>query len=206
MQETKQISHYRQQLKHRIVSTALQMFADHGIKAVKMDDIATALAISKRTLYEIYDNKEVLLYESIKSYHLQTSEQIETFAATAADVMDVILYVYSRKMQQIRRTTPVLYTDLEKYPRVLEYLRGERQKKHDETIRFMLRGVSEGFFRPEVNYELTLRMMEGLGSYLRDNRLYQQYSYEEILRSLLFITLRGICTQKGIDRLDAYLK
>ena len=41
-------------------------FAEKGIRAVKMDDIARMLTISKRTLYEIYPNKEELLLECFK--------------------------------------------------------------------------------------------------------------------------------------------
>ena len=57
---------YREQLKDRILKTAMQEFLTNGIKQVKMDDIARKLGISKRTLYEIYGNKEELLFEGIK--------------------------------------------------------------------------------------------------------------------------------------------
>ena len=69
MQENRQISSYRQALKERILKTAMELFATHGVKAVKMDDIAASLGISKRTLYEIYENKEVLLLAGVKSHH-----------------------------------------------------------------------------------------------------------------------------------------
>ena len=58
---------YRRSLKQKILTTAASLFAKHGIKAVKMDDISNELSISKRTLYEIYDNKELLLFECVKT-------------------------------------------------------------------------------------------------------------------------------------------
>ena len=57
MSETKNISAYRQSLRDRILEVAMQAFREKGIKAVKMDDIAASLTISKRTLYEVYENK-----------------------------------------------------------------------------------------------------------------------------------------------------
>lgn len=42
---------YRQELRERILATAMNEFYTKGIKAVKMDDIAKRLSISKRTLY-----------------------------------------------------------------------------------------------------------------------------------------------------------
>ena len=60
------ISEYRAALKGKILDKALQLFFANGIRAVKMDDIAKSLSISKRTLYELYDNKEILLFECLK--------------------------------------------------------------------------------------------------------------------------------------------
>ena len=57
MQETKEISAYKQGLKGKILEMAMKAFGEKGIRAVKMDDVAVYLGISKRTLYELYDNK-----------------------------------------------------------------------------------------------------------------------------------------------------
>ena len=54
---------YRKEIKEKILQLATTMFFQHGIRKVKMDDIANHLKISKRTLYELYQNKEDLLYE-----------------------------------------------------------------------------------------------------------------------------------------------
>jgi len=71
MQETKEISAYKQGLKGKILEMAMKAFGEKGIRAVKMDDVAVYLGISKRTLYELYDNKEQLLFEGVKMYHEQ---------------------------------------------------------------------------------------------------------------------------------------
>ena len=65
MQDTKTITTYRQELSENILHTALKLFWKKGIKAVKMDDIAAQMSISKRTLYELYRNKEVLLLVAV---------------------------------------------------------------------------------------------------------------------------------------------
>ena len=45
---------YKLELRNRILKAAMTEFLHKGVKSVKMDDIANTLAISKRTLYEIY--------------------------------------------------------------------------------------------------------------------------------------------------------
>ena len=67
MQEKKTITPYKKGLREVILKAAMKAFTEKGIRAVKMDDIAESLAISKRTMYEIYATKEELLYEGLKA-------------------------------------------------------------------------------------------------------------------------------------------
>ena len=48
--------------KERIIEQAMHMFVSQGIKSVRMDDIAQMMGISKRTLYELFGDKETLLF------------------------------------------------------------------------------------------------------------------------------------------------
>ena len=52
--------------KEQVMTTALDMFSQYGIKSVSMDDIARNTGISKRTIYEFFEDKETLLQEAIK--------------------------------------------------------------------------------------------------------------------------------------------
>ena len=52
--------------KDRILSYAIENFSRNGIRNVKMDDIASDLGISKRTLYQLFKDKENLLVECFK--------------------------------------------------------------------------------------------------------------------------------------------
>lgn len=51
-------------IKEQIMLTAFDLFSEHGIKNVSMDDIAHNASISKRTLYELFEDKETLLTRS----------------------------------------------------------------------------------------------------------------------------------------------
>ncbi len=44
----------RVELRERIMVAATEAFTSKGIKSITMDDIAAALGISKRTLYEVF--------------------------------------------------------------------------------------------------------------------------------------------------------
>jgi len=50
-----------------IVERTMRMFVSHGIRAVRMDDVAQQLGVSKRSLYELFGDKEGLLYQAALS-------------------------------------------------------------------------------------------------------------------------------------------
>jgi hypothetical protein len=39
---------------------------------------------------------------------------------------------------------------------------------------------------------------------MRHHRLYQQYTFEDLFFNMLFVSLRGLCTPKGIEKLDKF--
>ena len=205
MQENDNITPYRQQLRERILDTAMRAFATQGIRAVKMDDIARQLGISKRTLYELYENKEDLLFEGVKKYKAIREHEILELSDSSHSVMDVILYAYRQKVETFRQTSPQFYTDLTKYPRVMSLQEKERRINHERFLMFLKRGVKEGYFRADIDYRLVVRLFEAIGEYILQNQLYRLYSIEAIFKNIVFVSLRGFCTTRGIETLDTML-
>ena len=154
MQENRNLTAYRQQLYDRILDTAMSAFTKKGIKAVKMDDIVQQLVISKRTLYEIFENKEVLLYEGVRKSKRQRNELLKQMISECSNVMDLILLFYHKKVEEFKLVNPQFYEDLVRYPRVLVFLEEEKDANHQQFMAFLMRGVSEGYFRSDIDYEV----------------------------------------------------
>lgn len=205
MQETKNISPYKKGLRDKIITTAMEAFAQKGIRHVKMDDVAKELGISKRTLYEIFDKKEDLLYEGVKFYLGDRRTQMEVKAQECKNVMEIILQAYKLKVEEFRQTNPCFYTDLVKYPKVARYLAQQNQQMLTNMTKFIERGIEEGFFRKEVNPELVARLFDALGKYVMEQQLYCLYTIEDIFTNLVFVTIRGICTEKGIEVIKQWI-
>lgn len=206
MQETKTISRYREALHDRILDAAMKLFAGHGIKAVKMDDIANQLNISKRTLYEIYENKETLLFEGVKKYKTLKEQEFQKLLLENQNVMDIMLKIYHIKVDEFKKSCPQFYSDLSKYPRVVELLQQDREGQRQCAMDFMRRGMEEGYFRRDIDISLVSKMFESVAQFIVSNQVYKNYSIEEIFRSIVLVSLRGICTRKGVDVLDTFLE
>ena len=202
MQVLRETTAYRASLRERIIERAMQDFSKNGIRAVKMDTLAKELGISKRTMYEIFEDKESLLFEGIKVYGDRKREYLHSYAEEGHDVIDIIMEAYHMKVEEVRAVNPDFYLDLMKYPRLAQHMKEEQQKSLEGFLTFMKRGVDDGYFRPDVNYELVPHIFEALGQYILTNSLVQQYSVEELFSNCFLIALRGFCTDKGLHTID----
>ncbi len=205
MQELKEASLYRATLKLRIMDTAMMLFAQQGVRAVKMHDIARHLGISKRTLYEIYTDKEELLYQGVMTYGKEKHEYLVKFAKEASNVIEVIVEAYQMKIKEAHSVNPLFYEDIMRYPRVESFIKDEHERTREGFVRFMHRGVEEGCLRSDVNYLLFQYFLDDIGLYVMNNQLMKKYSVEELFGNLFLVTLRGLCTTKGLQLLEKAL-
>ena len=207
MQVLKETTAYRASLRERIIEKAMQEFSMHGIRAVKMDDLAADLGISKRTLYEIFRDKETLLFEGIKIYSARKQEYMRSYAEDERHhVIDIIMEAYHMKVEEVRSVNPLFYLDLMKYPKLAQHMKELQQESREGFLAFMKRGVDDGYFRPDVNYELVPHIFDALGQYILTNSLVQQYSVEELFSYCFLIALRGFCTDKGLHTIDKLIE
>jgi len=196
---------YKLSLRDRILETAMPIFAQHGVKGTKMDDVASALSISKRTLYEIFGTKEQVLYEGASYYHHRRESELKAFADDPAhDVLDIIVFLYSRHVRELANVNPQFFEEIKSYPRIKQFIDRQRRHNSENFLLFIQRGINEGLFLPDIDYKLIAQLFEAEGQYMNERQLYQQYSFNQLFFNILFVTLRGFCTLQGIARLDTF--
>ncbi|MBR2115257.1 MAG: TetR/AcrR family transcriptional regulator [Prevotella sp.] len=202
MQEIKETTAYKKSLKGRILEAAMKAFAERGVKAVRMDDVSQMLSISKRTLYELYTDKEELLYQGVVKYDQDNRKHLTAFIEQASSVMDIIIETYQRRVVSIGSVNPQFYEDIQKYPKVVEYLNKEREHAYDQLLGFLQRGVREGYFREDVDYELVTQMFNAINTFVMNQHLLSRYSIQQVFANMLLVPLRGFCTEKGLQVIE----
>ena len=60
----------------RIIAFTSQSLKEYGIHAVRMDDIAQNMSMSKRTIYQTYITKDNLIYICLQSYRSMDDEYV----------------------------------------------------------------------------------------------------------------------------------
>ena len=194
---------YRQQLRQRIIEAATREFEAKGIKSVKMDDIACLLSVSKRTVYEIFGNKEDLLLECVKHDMDRTDAEMNAFAHEPGhNVIDIMLHFYEVKMSRMSRINPAYFIELDKYPQVLRHFEERRKMRTVNSASFFSEGIKQGYFRPEVNYELIEKIADLTIREVMSQQLYIEYNLKEVFSNLNMVFMRGICTSKVIEELE----
>lgn len=196
----------KQQVKEKVVVVAAEAFMCKGIKNVKMDDIATKLSISKRTLYELYSDKEELLLEVVKLHREKMKKYMVTIASKAENVLEIIMNFYIKTTEDFQTTNILFFEDIKKYPRVTQFLDEGRKENAESTVAFYRKGVEQGIFREDVNYDIVQEMIHGQMDTLMHSETRHNYSMIEIFKTIVFIHLRGISTEKGLKMVNDFLE
>lgn len=195
----------RGDLRERIIITALQEFRTSGIKSITMDDIAAKLKISKRTLYEIFEDKETLLKESI-IYHRQLAEDaLKELVTNSSSVLEVILKCYQGSIEMHKNVDNRFFEDLKKYPKVNDLMNCERERENKIVIDFMKKGVEQGLFRADINFEIIHFLLREQMDLLMARKAFVQFPFLEVYEAIALTYLRGISTEKGLKELDDFL-
>ena len=195
----------REEVRAKVLEAAAKAFSEQGIKNVRMDDIANSISISKRTLYELFSDKEHLLKEVFLAHHKEMLEYIAKVVSGADNVLEIIFAFYKRKLGELGQTNPSFLRDLRKYPNVIEFMKEARRESDKDASVYFQKGVEQGIFRSDINFEIinqaTMMQLEMLiYSNLTDN-----YPLPEIYSEITILHMRGITTEKGQKMVDEFL-
>lgn len=207
MRKNSHPTNYRQELRDKILRTAIRLFKQHGVKSVKMDDISNALAISKRTLYEIYDNKEELLLAGVRLDKMNKRQQMESFATKGNhNEIEVMAKFVKMQMEDLNNISPLFFSEIGLYKRVVSFLQEHKAEQRRYILDFIQQGVEHGYFMPGLNYDIVIDMGDGVMNHVMETKLYEQYPIQEIFHNYVSVLMRGYCTDKGIQELDKLFK
>lgn len=195
----------RSELRERIIQTAVQSFCTHGIKSITMDDIAASLGISKRTLYEVFADKESLLEECILKGQQDGDEFVHGVLATSSNVLEVLLRCYQWSIEKFHTTNKKFFEDIKKYPKAYELMKSNRNRSSEDTVRFFKEGVTQGIFRDDVNFAIVNLLVRDQLDLLMNSDICNEYSFIDVYESIMFTFLRGVSTEKGARVLEDFI-
>lgn len=189
-------------VRNQIMSTALDLFSQYGIKKVSMNDIARNMSISKRTLYQHFEDKETLLADGLEYRDKQLKDLWNELENGPYTVLDTILLFSREVMKQPKWYTRKFYDELKLFPKVAEQRRIQNKQFENKAMEMLKRGVKEGVFEENINFGIVVRLAQLHLKMHYPTPSFSDYSNVEVYETILFAFLRGICTEKGRKILD----
>ncbi len=193
-----------------ILSKVRELYNKYGIKSITMDDVATELGISKKTIYQYVTDKDDLVGKFVENEISMLQEEICKCFKTEYNAIEELFEISIFMNKLIRDQNPTTDHDLKKYypnhyQKMVKIRREEILKYIFENLR---KGKAEGLYRDEVDSEIIARLYISRVESIHLNDL---FSVEEFTSLKLFIELlsyhiRGIATENGIIVLNNKLK
>lgn len=180
--------------KSRILEATLRVFNQKGLKFT-MDDIASELSMSKKTIYTVFKDKETMFLDMV-DYCFDSIRECEkrVFEDDKLSTID--------KIRKIISVMPESYKDIDfrqlyilkdKYPKIYRHVEERIEDGWETTIALFEKGIAEGEIRP-INVYLFKTMVEATLEqfFQRDVLIVNDIPYNDALSEIVSILVDGI--------------
>jgi AcrR family transcriptional regulator len=111
--------------KEIILSAARNLFFERGTKSVNMDDIASALGISKKTIYTHFTSKDEIVACELDTHISEHACGVERVKSVSKNAIDELRLIYQMDMESHQKMKPIFVSDIQKVlSRLLEKTAG----------------------------------------------------------------------------------
>ena len=195
-------------LRQQIIAVSMRHFYRYGFKSVTMDDIAREMGISKKTLYQVVDNKQDLI-DLVVDADIACDERAMVEACEqSADAIDEMVQISRYFTTALREMNPGTVYDLQKYYRpAWERVDAYHSIKMIENVRANLRrGQAEGLYRDDIDRELIAHLFLQMPKLFMDGERYRvaEAKWGHVLSQFMRYHLLGVCSDEGRRRLATY--
>src|SRR6476469_8001074 len=101
--------------KERILIKTHELFNRYGIRSVSMDDIATQLGMSKKTLYQYYTDKDELVNAVIEETLQKNQSQCVESRRKMENAIHEVFLSMDMVREMLSNMNPSLLFDMQKY-------------------------------------------------------------------------------------------
>jgi TetR/AcrR family transcriptional regulator, cholesterol catabolism regulator len=181
---------------------AATMFAERGLRATTVRDIADSAGILSGSLYHHFSSKEEMVDELLRGFLDWLFERYQEIVATDPNPLERLkgLFMASFEAIEDRHAQVVIYQDEAKRlsgQSRFSYVEERNKEQRKMWVDVLNQGIEEGYFRPDLDVDLVYR-------FIRDTtwvsvRWYQPggpLTAEQVGQQYLAIVLGGITREK----------
>jgi len=193
-------------VRDKIIEGAAVLFRTYGIKAVTMDSLANHLGISKRTIYEVFSDKDDL-YIGVLDWMVKMQKELVTRVLQESEnALIAIFRLLEINRNHFQDMSPAFQADIKKFHYEVLFKKTKKTEIPDygDNIQVIERGIEERLFRKDIDPDLVNRSLNLLVRSIIDDELfpYEQFSRKEVVKNVYINYLRGISTDEGIELIN----
>ncbi len=195
-------------MQERILNKSRELMFQTGVKHVTMDDLATQLGISKKTIYQYYKDKDALV-SSVVENELANHALICNQSMQAADnAVHEIFLLMTVIQEMFNRMNPLALFEIEKY----YPLAFEKIKNHKDDFIFSMisknleKGIAEGLYRKDVDVTILSKYRLETSLIPFNIHVFHPSKFDMLKVNLQIIEhfVYGVATLEGHKLMDAY--
>ena len=196
-------------MKEKIIEKSNELFLNLGFKSVTMDEIASSLGVSKKTIYKYFKNKTELIDAVTDNIFNTICYGIDGICALGMNPIDELFSIKKLVMEHLKDEKSSPQYQLQKYyPKIYASLKQKQfHIMQNCVINNLKEGIKLGLYRSSIDLEFISRIYFNGMVGIKDKDLFplKNYSMNTLMNFYLEYHLRGICTEKGIQQLQNQL-
>lgn len=197
------------EIQERIARKAHDLFLRYGIRSISMDEIASQLGISKKTIYQFYADKDALVDSAIDIVVSTNTSECSIHREESENPVHEILVATDMVQEMLKTMNPTIMYDLQKYhPAAYKKIADHKNEFLYKLIKENLeQGVAQQLYRPELNIEIMSRFRLASVFMMFSPDLYPlgKYNLGAVIEEVTIHFLYGITTAKGKKLVQKYL-
>ncbi|MEP6616683.1 MAG: TetR/AcrR family transcriptional regulator [Ginsengibacter sp.] len=196
------------EIKTRIKQKADELFMRYGIKSITMDEIASQLGISKKTIYQEFGDKDELVDEVITDILAENQRRCLQDRSVATNAVHEVFLAMEMIQEMFEDMNPTILYDMERnHPATFQKFQQHKHKFLFQVIRDNIeRGKKEELFRENVNSDVVakVRMEIMMLPFNQDLFPKNRFNLVDLHTQVCEYYLFGISTIKGYKLINKY--
>jgi len=192
----------------RIRETAHDLFMQFGLRSVSMDDIASSLGMSKKTIYHYYADKDELVLAVISAKLSENQLLCEQDQQAAISAIHEIFLAMDMVIELFSSMNPSVLYDMQKFhPKAfLKFQQHKNDFLYNSIRKNMDRGILEGLYREDINLDILARFrLESIMiPFNPDFHAKIKNNLAQIEEELILHFLYGLASPKGYKLIVKY--
>jgi AcrR family transcriptional regulator len=196
-------------MREKIIHKSADLFLSYGFKSVTMDDIANALGISKKTIYQHFENKTKLIEAVTFSLFDKICDGIDCICNKSNNPIEELYDIKMFVMNYLKNEKTSPQYQLKKYyPQIYQRLHLKQFEKMHKSVKDSIqKGIDTKLFRPNIDVEFISRMYFNGMSGIKDDTIFpsEKFTMDYLMESYLEYHLRAICNENGLVILNQFI-